>query len=72
MSSKKTKQFMQDLAKAKRKAKMSFAKAKAKLIHAEKKVMSYVDKNPRKAAAIAVGVGAAIGAIAATALRRRK
>jgi len=67
-----TKKFKAEVAVAKKKAKANFAKAKAQLVHAEKKVVSFVDKNPRKAAAIAVGVGAAIGAAVATAARRRK
>lgn len=67
-----TKKLKAEIASAKKKAKQTFAKARSQLTHAEKQVVGYVDKNPRKAAAIAVGVGAAIGAAIAIAARRRK
>lgn len=39
---------------------------------AERKVSGFIRENPKKAAAIAVGVGAAIGAVAASAMRGSK
>ena len=48
------------------------AKAKKKVIDAEKKVVSYVKKNPKKAAAIAAAVGVAIGIAVLRAIKKRK
>ena len=53
-------------------AKKEIAKAKAKLMDAEKKVSGYAKKNPKKAMLIAAGVGAAVGAGVALALSRMK
>ena len=67
-----TKKLKAEMVLARKKAKESFAKARTKLMHAEKQVVNYVEKNPKKAAAIAAGVGAAIGAAIALAAKRRK
>jgi len=54
-----------DVALAKKIAKEGFLDAKKKLSKAEKDVEGYIEKNPKKAVAIAAGVGAAIGAVVA-------
>ncbi|MBW2963435.1 hypothetical protein KY306_01515 [Candidatus Woesearchaeota archaeon] len=48
-----------------KKAKKEMASAKKKLIAAEKKVLKFVKTHPAKAAAMATGIAAAIGGIAA-------
>jgi ElaB/YqjD/DUF883 family membrane-anchored ribosome-binding protein len=53
-------------------AKKEIAKAKVKIAEAEKKVTAYAKKNPKQAMLIAAGVGAAVGAGVALALRRMK
>jgi ElaB/YqjD/DUF883 family membrane-anchored ribosome-binding protein len=47
------------------KAKKDMATAKKRLVAAEKKVMKYIKTHPVKAATIAAGIAAAIGAAAA-------
>ena len=47
-------------------------KAKVKFDEQEKKAKEYVKKNPEKSLAIAAGIGAAIGAVAAILGRKRK
>lgn len=71
--------FNKEVALAKKKAKASFVKAKAdlakakvKLAKAEKNAERYVSKNPKKAVAIAAGVGAAIGAVTIALLKHSK
>ena len=71
--------FNKEVAMAKKTAKASFAKAKADLMKAkvaltktEKNAERYVSKNPKKAVAIAAGVGAAIGALTVAILRHKK
>ena len=54
-----------------KKLKVQLAKAKKSVAAAEKKVKSFAKKNPQKALAIAAGIGAVLGAAAAS-LRRRK
>ena len=61
-----------DVALAKKIAKEKFSDAKKKLLKAEKDVQGYIEKNPKKAIAIAAGVGAAIGAIAAVMVKHKK
>jgi len=58
--------------KAKAFAKKEIAKAKAKLAIAEKKVIVYAKKNPKRALMIAGAVGAAVGAGIAIALSKMK
>jgi ElaB/YqjD/DUF883 family membrane-anchored ribosome-binding protein len=58
--------------KAKLLAKKEFAKMKKELAAAEKKATDYVKKNPKKAAAISMGVGAAIGAAIVALSKARK
>jgi len=69
MNKKKIKQQVQ---KAKALAKKEIAKARVKLVQAEKKVTAYAQKNPRRALIIAAAVGAAVGAGVAVALNRLK
>ena len=64
--------FKKDVALAKKATKKKFAEAKKKLVRAEKAAERFVEKNPKKAVAIAAGIGAAIGALAVALLRRRK
>ena len=47
-------------------------KAKAKFVEHEKKVREFAQKNPEKALAIAAGIGAALGAIVVTAVRKKR
>ena len=46
--------------------------AKSKFVKAEKEVAKHIKKNPEKAVLIAAGIGAAIGAITALALSKKK
>lgn len=48
-----------------KRAMKEIAGAKKKLAAAEKKIKTYITKNPMKAVAIAAGIGAAIAGIAA-------
>ena len=59
-----------DIKAASRSVKKGFSKAKAKIIKAERDAEKYARNNPKKAAAIAAGVGIAVGA-ALTALYLR-
>jgi ElaB/YqjD/DUF883 family membrane-anchored ribosome-binding protein len=72
MAAKKSPDWKVKVTAAKKKAKVHFQKAKAKLVKAEKDVERYIEKNPKKSAAIAAGVGAALGAAIAAALMRAK
>ena len=49
-----------------------FDKAKSKISEAQQSVESYIQDNPKKAAAMAVGVGAAIGAALTAYLMKEK
>ncbi len=74
---KKTKLSKQDIKKeialAKIKANAAFKTAKFKLLKAEKDIQRYIEKNPKKASAIALGTGAAIAAaITAALVKKRK
>ena len=53
------------------KAKAEIGKMKQKFATAEKKAMTHVKKNPEAALLIAAGVGAAIGAAVAVAMRKK-
>jgi len=68
--------FKKDVALAKKMAKDGFSDAKKKLMKAEKDVEGYIETNPKKAMAIAAGVGvavgAAVGAVVTSMLRRKK
>ena len=74
-SSKLKSDLKKDVALARKIAKGKFSDAKKKLVKAEKDVESYIERNPKKAAAIAVGVGMAVGAaltaVAAAVMRRK-
>ena len=56
----------------KKEAKKNIAKAKKNLKLAEKKVESYMKDNPVKAAAIAAGIGAIIGAGVAAIIKGKR
>lgn len=60
------------LSAAKHKLKVEFAAAKKKLAKSEKEMEHFIEKNPKKAAAIAAGVGAAVGAALTAALIRHR
>jgi len=73
MKSKAVKGAKQDLKAAKKRIKADFNKARAKISEVEQHAENYVAKNPKKAAAIAAGVGAVIGAaIAAYWMKHKK
>ncbi len=61
-----------DILHAKKKAEDTFKATKIKIAKAEKDIKKYVEKNPKKAAAIAVGIGAVVGAAVASALMKTK
>ena len=69
---KKKKSIEQKVAKAKILAKKEIAKAKVKIAEAEKIVIAFAKKDPKKAMLIAAAVGAAVGAGVAVALSRLK
>jgi ElaB/YqjD/DUF883 family membrane-anchored ribosome-binding protein len=53
-------------------AKMHLARAKNKVMEAEKKVESFTKNNPKKALAAAAAAGAVLGGIAVALARRRR
>ncbi|HLP78998.1 MAG TPA: hypothetical protein VK158_00010 [Acidobacteriota bacterium] len=61
-----------EMNKVQKKLDAQFAKARAGLQKFELRARKYAQKNPRKAAAIAVGVGAAVGAALSTLWRRKR
>ncbi len=61
-----------DIENAKRKTKIAIENARKKLLKAEGDMKNYINKNPKKAAAIAAGIGIAVGAIVASAMKKRK
>lgn len=61
-----------DIGLAKKETMKRFAEAKKKIAAAEKNVEKYVETNPKKAIAIAAGVGAAIGAIVGYLIKQKK
>lgn len=62
MESKAVKGIGEDFNTAKKQVISEFDKAKARISEAQQHAESYIAENPKKATAIAVGVGAAIGA----------
>jgi len=66
----KKKSMQAQVLKAKKLAKVQIAKAKVKLAEAERKVVSFAKKDPKKAMLIAAAVGVAVGAGVAVALSR--
>jgi len=72
MKSKTVKGIGEDYSAVKKQVKSEFAKAKEKISEAQKHAESYIAGNPKKAAAIAVGVGAAIGAAVTAYLMKEK
>ena len=69
---KKGSNFNKEVASAKKKAKASLSDARKKLLKAEKDVEKFVEHNPKKAVAIAVGIGAAIGTALTTIAKHKK
>ena len=62
-----------DILHARKKVEDTFKATKIKIAKAEKDIKKYVEKNPKKAAAIAVGAGAVVGvAIASALIKTRK
>jgi len=62
-----------DYTAAKKQIKTKFTQAKAKITALEQQAEDYVSENPKRATAIAAGVGAVVGAaIAAFWMRERK
>ncbi len=62
MKSKTIKGIEQDINTTKKQVKSEFIKAKAKIVEAQKHAEDYIAKNPKKATAMAVGLGVAVGA----------
>lgn len=62
----------QNVEKAKQSAEREIKKIKKTFDDASKKTQEYIEKNPKKAATISVGVGAAIGAALAFLFGKRK
>ena len=62
MESQTVKGIEKDLKSTQKQIKSEFGKAKAKISEAQHYAEDYIAKNPKKATAIAIGVGAAIGA----------
>ena len=55
--------------KAQKMVERNLVKAKKEIAKAEKNVVDYIKKNPEKSAAIAAGIGAALGAAATAFLK---
>ncbi|HLC60339.1 MAG TPA: hypothetical protein VJJ52_02835 [Candidatus Nanoarchaeia archaeon] len=72
MKSKTVKGVKEDFSAAKKQVKSEFNKAKAKITEVEKHAEDYIRKNPKRATAIAIGVGAAVGAAIAAFWMREK
>lgn len=60
------------LKKARKKAEQELRKLRGKYRQAEAKVKVAIRKNPKKAVLIAAGIGAALGAVAAASLMRKR
>ncbi|HLP79250.1 MAG TPA: hypothetical protein VK158_01310 [Acidobacteriota bacterium] len=59
-----------DITSAKKQVKTTFTDAKDSIVALEKRAEEYVAKNPKKATAIAAGVGVAVGALGVALMRR--
>ena len=70
MNSKAISGASQDYVAAQKQIKAKFSQAKAKIMKLEKHTEEYVSDNPKKAVAIAAGIGAIIGAATAAFLMR--
>ena len=70
--SKKVTGIKKDFNVAKKQVQYEFKKAKTKLNKAQQHTERYIAKNPKQATAIAVGVGAAIGAAITAYLMKKK
>ena len=68
----KTDVLKKDILRAKKKAEETFKATKNKLVKAEQDIKRYVEKNPKKAATIATGIGIAIGAVVASAMKKKR
>lgn len=72
MESKTVKGIKDDFSTAKRQVNFEFNKAKARISEAQNHLEDYVAKNPKRATAIAVGLGVAIGATITAYLMKEK
>ena len=68
----KTDVLKKDIMHAKKKAEETFKATKDKLVKAEQDIKKYIEKNPKKAAAIATGIGIAIGAVVSSAMKKKR
>jgi ElaB/YqjD/DUF883 family membrane-anchored ribosome-binding protein len=66
-----TKQAAKATAATERAAKRTWAATQKQFAKADKRVSTYIEKHPKKAALIAAGVGAAIAAALAAAMRKK-
>lgn len=62
---------MGELRSARRQFARNFSRARTSLGKAQKDIGRYIEKNPKKAVAIAAGIGAAIGMVASRMRRKR-
>jgi ElaB/YqjD/DUF883 family membrane-anchored ribosome-binding protein len=67
-----TKNVKKSLTVAKKRLNSEFKKSKAKLEKAQKDVEKFIEKNPKKAVAIAAGIGASLAAGITAALIKHK
>jgi ElaB/YqjD/DUF883 family membrane-anchored ribosome-binding protein len=72
MKSKAVKGTKADVNATKKQIRSEFNKAKAKISEAQHHAEGYIAKNPKKAAAIAIGLGAAVGAAITAYLMKNK
>ncbi len=72
MKSKTIKGIKEDFNTAKKQVRFEFNKAKTKISEVQHKTEGYIVKNPKKATAIAAGIGAAVGAAITAYLMKKK
>lgn len=72
MKSKTVSGLKEDFNTTKKQVRSEFEKAKAKMSAAQHRAEGYITRNPKRATAIAVGLGAVIGAAITTYLMKEK